>query len=223
MKVLLVSATAAEVGPTIDFLTENCSKMDVGYALNSISINHLVTGVGLTSTAFELGVQLTIESFDLVIHAGIAGALDRDLSIGTVYQVVSEQFADMGAEDANGQFLDVFQLNLIEANAYPYRHKQLINPSPLSIELEKVSGYSINKVTGTQESINQLQMMNAPQIESMEGAAFFYACLRKQVPFGAIRSISNYVEPRNKEHWNIPLAIRNVNDFLINFFVQLRP
>ncbi|HMQ88955.1 MAG TPA: hypothetical protein PKB07_15270, partial [Flavilitoribacter sp.] len=49
-------------------------------------------------------------------------------------------------------------------------------------------------------------------IETMEGAAFFYVCLMESVPFLAIRSISNYVEARNREAWDIPGAIRALND-----------
>ncbi len=48
----------------------------------------------------------------------------------------------------------------------------------------------------------------------MEGAAFFYACLMTQAPFLQIRAISNYVEPRNKDNWNIPLAIDRLNEVL---------
>jgi futalosine hydrolase len=48
----------------------------------------------------------------------------------------------------------------------------------------------------------------------MEGAAFHFVCLREEIPFMQIRVVSNYVEPRNKNSWNIPLAIANLNDFL---------
>jgi len=52
------------------------------------------------------------------------------------------------------------------------------------------------------------------QVESMEGAAFFYACLMAEVPFLEIRSISNFVEPRNRDAWDLPLAIGNLNQVL---------
>lgn len=32
-----------------------------------------------------------------------------------------------------------------------------------------------------------------------------------------IRAISNYVEKRDKSKWNMPLAINNLNEFLIEF------
>ena len=55
-----------------------------------------------------------------------------------------------------------------------------------------------------------------PQIESMEGAAFFYACKIARIPCLQIRSISNYVERRNKASWDILLAIKTLNNEILN-------
>ena len=55
----------------------------------------------------------------------------------------------------------------------------------------------------------------------MEGAAFFLACLLSEVPFLEIRSISNFVEPRNREAWDLPLAIDNLNVALIELIKTL--
>jgi futalosine hydrolase len=49
----------------------------------------------------------------------------------------------------------------------------------------------------------------------MEGAAFFYACEEANVDGLQVRAISNYVEKRNKENWNLALAVKNLNDWLI--------
>jgi len=51
----------------------------------------------------------------------------------------------------------------------------------------------------------------------MEGAAFFAGCERANGDFIQIRTVSNYVEKRDKSKWEMPLAIKNLNDFLINF------
>jgi futalosine hydrolase len=48
----------------------------------------------------------------------------------------------------------------------------------------------------------------------MEGAAFAYVCAKMKVNAIQIRSISNQVEPRNRNNWNIPLAIKNLNEVL---------
>jgi futalosine hydrolase len=45
----------------------------------------------------------------------------------------------------------------------------------------------------------------------MEGATVFKVCEEMKVSCIQIRSISNKVEKRNKENWNLDLAISNLN------------
>ena len=58
---------------------------------------------------------------------------------------------------------------------------------------------------------------NEPNHESMEGAALHYVCLMEQVPFAQVRCISNYIEPRNRKAWDIPIAVGNLNEWLVGF------
>ncbi len=58
-------------------------------------------------------------------------------------------------------------------------------------------------------------------METMESAGVFYVCLMEKVNFLAIRAISNFVEPRNKEAWNIPLAIANLNRVLFEIIALI--
>ena len=54
----------------------------------------------------------------------------------------------------------------------------------------------------------------------MEGAACFMVCEKFEIPCIQIRAISNKVEKRNKENWNLDLAISNLNtevEKIINF------
>jgi futalosine hydrolase len=55
----------------------------------------------------------------------------------------------------------------------------------------------------------------------MEGATFFYICRGEKIPFLAIRAVSNYVEPRNRGKWNIPLALGNLAEKLAELFLIL--
>ena len=54
----------------------------------------------------------------------------------------------------------------------------------------------------------------------MEGAAFFYACLLGGVRFHQIRSISNFVEERDRSKWDIPLALANLNKTLFEILKE---
>jgi futalosine hydrolase len=48
----------------------------------------------------------------------------------------------------------------------------------------------------------------------MEGAAFHYVCLMKQIPFIQIRSISNKVGERDKRKWKMKHAIERLKEEL---------
>jgi futalosine hydrolase len=69
--------------------------------------------------------------------------------------------------------------------------------------LRQCDAVTVNRVSGTTQSIADMQQLWAPEVETMEGAAFFQACLLSGVPFHAIRGISNRVEPRNRSHWKV--------------------
>ena len=126
--------------------------------------------------------------------------------------VIAETTGDLGVEETDGRFSDVFELNLLDVNQSPYINGRLYNTASSDSEfLASVRGLTVNKVHGTAESIKKIIEKYQPDVESMEGAAFFFACLQAKVPFMEIRAISNFVEPRNKENWNIPLAIDNLN------------
>jgi futalosine hydrolase len=85
---------------------------------------------------------------------------------------------------------------------------------PALDSLRKVKGITVNKVHGHTQSIGQLLEVIQPDIETMEGAAFLYACQSIGLKCLQLRSISNYVDSRDRTAWNIPLAIRNLNQTL---------
>ncbi|HLP94023.1 MAG TPA: futalosine hydrolase [Saprospiraceae bacterium] len=210
MKILLLSATPFEVAPLRTWLEARFIKKTADvYENGSITLQMAITGVGMTATAFQLGWLLSREKPDWVINAGIAGAYPQDLPIGTVVQVTEERFGDLGVEEADGSFTDITEMGL-------WPHGVLQNPHPPLPSLPECKGLTVNKVHGSDQSITQiLHKYPDIQVESMEGAAFFYACLAAGVPFVEIRSISNQVEPRNREAWNLPLAIQQLNQLLI--------
>ena len=55
----------------------------------------------------------------------------------------------------------------------------------------------------------------------MEGAACFMVCEKFNIPCMQIRAISNKVEKRNKAHWDLPLAIKNLNATVAQIITEL--
>lgn len=213
MNILIVAATPFEVAPLIQWLEKGHTQTGpLRYRCHQADVSVLITGVGMTLTAYALGKVLPGGKFDIALNAGIAGAFNRTLAIGEVVQVVSERFGDLGAEEADGHFMNVHDMGLIEPGQYPFQGGRLLNETAGAFDfLPKAHGISVNRVHGSAKSIAQATAVFDADVESMEGAAFFYACLMEQVPFLEIRSISNYVEPRNRDNWNIPLAIDQLN------------
>ena len=216
MKILIVSATHFEILPLLDYLSKNYDKKsEIIYQKNQIEIHVLVTSVGMVHTALALGHYLTIFKPDLSINAGIAGALNQNLKIGDVVNIVSEIQGDFGIEEMDGSFKDIFETDLINANQLPYINGKLYNPNAGNFEfLPQVKGLTVNKVHGSAPNIEKIKNKYDADVESMESAAFFLACLHAGINFLAVRSVSNFVEPRNKNNWNIPLAIENLNSVL---------
>lgn len=220
MLLTLVSATPFEIKPTLDYLEQNAQKKAENlFVLDQLQIRILITGVGLTLTALQMGLYLAKERPDLVINAGVAGAINQDLNLGDVVQVISEQFGDLGAEDIDGSFLDIHSMGLIAPNDTPFKEGVLHDTEGDKFSfLPKVKGVSVNKVHGHEKSIESFKKQYPVDIETMEGAAFFLACLQTSSSFLAIRSISNYVEPRNRDGWKLGLAIDQLNQVLLKIF-----
>lgn len=220
MKVLLVSATFPEIQPFVQHFKMNVVQTNVfSCKNNSFSLNCLVTEPGMVATSCVLSRFLVYNHFDLIVNVGIAGSYNPRFTIGSVVQITNEIMGDFGI-DNRGTFKTVFEEGLQSADDFPFENGKLINPhaSELFKDLPKCSGITVNTVTGSNTRKEFFTRKFKPDIETMEGAAFFYTCLLQSQKFAEIRAISNMVEPRNKENWNIPLAISNLNTTLIHIF-----
>lgn len=224
MNILLVAATNLEISPFIAHLSDNWVQSEDGsYTQEGNKVTVLITGVGMVATTYALTRLLSRQQFDFALQAGIGGSFDRDIPLGSVVMINSEIFGDLGAED-HYDFLDLFTLGLEDRQRAPFRDGRLTMPlTPLheKITLPAVSGLSVNSVSGSAFTALSRYKQFGCAIESMEGAAFHYVCLQEQLPFAQIRSISNYVEARDKSKWQMKDAVINLNKFLVDFFADI--
>jgi futalosine hydrolase len=212
MKILLVAATRAEIEP---FLTHFSFSDVLPYekTIRNYQIKVLITGAGMVPTAFSLGKALSEEHFELAINAGIAGSFSPNLKPGDICLVKEDVFVELGAEDGD----DFLSMEILGLGRSAYKAK----PSPYFTKpknLREVKAITVNKVHGNDLSILKTIANFNPEIESMEGAAFFYSCEQSNTPCIQIRAISNFVERRNREKWKIELAVNMLNNTLINLF-----
>ncbi|NND09306.1 MAG: futalosine hydrolase [Saprospiraceae bacterium] len=214
MKVLIVAATRHEWIPIQAQLLRQGWTLDKHGILHhkELQVATLITGVGMMAMAAQLATQYGIIRPDLSIHIGIAGSYQKNLALGSVVQVVSEQLGDLGIEEKDGSFVDAFSAGLMDRNLPPFSEGRLHNPISKLGFLPEVRGLTVNKVSGYLPHIAALTDNYDADIETMEGAAFFFVNLLHEVKFLSIKSISNYVEPRDRSAWEIDLAITNLAD-----------
>lgn len=217
MQILLTAATPFEIAPVLQWLESNFARNESGvFEKEHLAVFPLITGVGVACTCWRLGQFFAQNKPGIALNAGVAGAFNRRFRIGDVFHVTTERFGDLGVEEADGSFTDLFELGLTDAGAFPFAGGVLKNDSAMQSDfLPVANGLTVNKVHGSGASIDMIRAKYPDaQLESMEGAAFFFSCLHAGIPFLEIRAISNYVEPRNREAWNLPLAIANLNETL---------
>ncbi|MBK8504549.1 MAG: hypothetical protein IPL46_21470 [Saprospiraceae bacterium] len=137
------------------------------------------------------------------------------MKIGEVALVSSDIFSDLGVQHADGSFTDLFEVGLIKADSFPFKEGKLLPDFDYSaFKHPLVAGISVNLVHGEQTAIDEITKRYQPTVESMEGAAFFYVCLKVDQKCLQVRAISNFVEKRNRDNWNIPLAIASLANAL---------
>ena len=219
MKILLVSATQSEITPLLKKFRKISAKENISsFRFEKKSIDVLITGVGMTAMAFHLGKILN-KKYDLAINAGVAGSFRKNIPLGSVVNVVSDCFADLGAEDGQ-KFLTLMEMGMPEtrSNNPVVRSKKARNIFSI---LPQVKGITVNTVHGNPASIKNVIKKFNPDIESMEGAAFFFSCNHEKIPCVQIRAVSNFVEKRNKMKWKMKSAVENLHAVLENFLREI--
>jgi futalosine hydrolase len=222
MRVLFVAATEFEVESlkskveSLKSAVGNPETEEKNFRLSTFDFQLLITGVGMVATAYALGRELATNQYDLAINLGIAGSFDRNIPLGDVVEITDDNIAELGAED-NEKFLPIAEMGFGKSAFGATKPLEEL----ADLGLKKCSAVTVNTVHGNEASIQKLQQRLKIQIESMEGAAFFYACTEAKVPCLQIRSISNYVEKRNRDAWQIGPAIKNLNEVAIKLLDAL--
>ena len=210
MNCLLVSATPFEIAPFLDKWKQNTAPHP------DLKLDVLVSGIGLTATAYAVTRQLQLKKYDWALQAGIGGCFNRELPLGSVVTVGRDTLADQGVLE-NKAFKTVFDMKLAPENRFPYTKGWLVNPHKEWLKktgLKAVKAISVNEISTGRKRIALLAEKYGAVAESMEGAAFHYACLMEGVPFVQLRGLSNYVGERNKAKWKMKDSIMALNEEL---------
>lgn len=193
MKTLIVTAVAAERDAILAALPD----------VEGVTV--VAGGVGPASAAAITARSLA--GADLVLSAGIGGGF-APLRPGDIAVAADIVFADLGADTEEG-FVPVSGLGFGDEH-------HLVAPK-LAVELvDRTGGHlgtvlTVATVTGTARRRDALRERFPDAVaEGMEGAGIATAAGAVGVPFGEIRAISNAVGPRDRDAWQIPLALASL-------------
>ena len=216
MKILIVAATFAEIKPILKkaVISETYNDSFSCYVINGKEIDVLITGIGMVSTAYHMGRILANNSYDVALNFGIAGAFSRNISLAEVVNVENDSLSELGAEHGN-DFLKFDQLEIgtssMTRTMWTCKNNFEINNETIQ-QLPRMKGITVNTIHGNWDSIKKVRELFNPDIETMEGAAFLAICNSEKIKCAQVRSISNYVEERNRDIWEIVPAIKSLNE-----------
>ena len=216
MFILLTAATTFEIQPAIDFLGKGSS----GPRRHETGL--LITGVGSLATSHSLMRQIGSRRPDIILQAGIAGCF-KNGHLGEVVAIREDIPGDLGVWEEGG-FKSLFDLGLSGKDDPPFSNGVLPNPHTALFTLSalpQVRSISVNEITTERSRIEWYQQNMAPFVESMEGAALHYTCLKENINFLQIRSVSNDIGVRDKSKWDIKGAIARLNQHLISLLQAL--
>jgi futalosine hydrolase len=227
LRILIVTASNRELVELLNQLefVHQIEPAYKSYQYGSLQIDILVAGYASAFTVYYLTRALNMINYDLIINIGLAGSFDHFLEQGFVVNVIQDQFADLGVEYKNNLYT-IFEEELMNENEFPFVEGKLNGIGNFEIEeidsLIPVKAITVNTLYSDPKWIKLMRNKFNPEIETMNGAAFFYVCLSEKVPFLQIRAISHFVEIRRIENWNIPSAIKNLTNSLISIFNELK-
>ncbi len=210
MKILIVSATKFEA----EGIIKDLDLREISpyfFSCKEKETDLLITGIGIPATIFSMFALSEIRTYDLIINAGIAGSFSKDIQIGSVVNVYSDNFGDIGLNTDSG-FKPVFQLKFNEQFQNLINNGFIYNTSdypPFFKNLPKANAVTVN--------IPEIKKYENSEIETMEGAAFMMVCKHFKKNFIQIRGISNMIGETKREDWDLKTPINNYSSSIVNF------
>lgn len=155
----------------------------------------LVTGVGPVEAAAAVSRALAQSTYDLVVSAGIAGALEGAAEVGDGV-VVSEDLFELDLETGTPIALPDSARVVDRAASDLTLVDRLVERGFASVR-----GITVPRVTATDATAARLAALGAG-IESMEGFAVLRSAEIAGVPAIEVRGISNIVCERARSRWD---------------------
>ena len=128
---------------------------------------------------------------------------------------------DIGVEE-KGVFKDLFSMGLINPDTFPFEAGYLSETpgeyADILPDIPKVRAATVNQISSTPDRIKRIKNAYHPDVESMEGAAFFYVCKMERKNCIQLRSVSNIVGERDKTKWDIAGSLTSLGEIIKRMF-----
>lgn len=232
--VLIIAAMPLEIALLEKNLTAPARLNTSGfeYLEGNIGTHNVIVcagGVGKVNAAAATAALLEKHQPQLVINTGCAGAyIGSGLAIGGLAVASAEVLADEGViVKAGWKNLKDMNLSLLDLggeqffNTFPLAsnatEKALQLADKLGLSLMKGRFATVSTCSGTEQRGAELAERWGVIAENMEGAAVALTCLRYGVDCLEVRGISNMVEARNMQKWELTLAVEAAQKFVLLF------
>jgi len=193
----------------------------------------LHSGIGKINAASAITALLETTEPELVIVIGCGGAYPNSgLGVGDLVLASEEVLGDEGVVTAQG-FVDFATLGfpLLEHGGPIMKQRFCADPQrlaavqPLLAAAANAAGaklaigplVTVSTCSGTDQAARAMEQRTGGICENMEGAAVAQICHLYEVPFLELRGISNRVENRDLDRWNLPAAARNAQRALLAY------
>ena len=159
MRVLLVAATEAEVGPVVgrDWVVHRPSgreSRDIRARGHDIDV--LITRRRNGGDRRVVFARTFRERYDLALNLGVCGSFRPEIFPGAVVHVVSDRLRGTGCRRRRA-FLTIQDMQLLGDDEFPFTGGRLVNASPpvhgALDQLRAVNGITVNTVHGNDDSI----------------------------------------------------------------------
>jgi len=174
----------------------------------------LLTGIGPVEAAVQVAVYLakTSVAFKGVINLGVGGAYCRDQGGADLLDIClaeREVLGDLGicygdaVEPLRGESLPVLDSFSLDSNLLTQAETLLKNSNVAS---KRGPFVTVSCVSGSRQRGVLLARQHQALCENMEGAAVARVCQQFALPLLELRCISNLVEDRNLQNWQLKQA-----------------
>lgn len=164
------------------------------------NVEVVITGIGPVEAAARVAPALANNRFDLVVNAGIAGALDGVANIGEGVVVATDR---LQLDLETGETLLLPEgVRVSDRAASDAR----IVAELVAKGFTSVNGITVMRVTATAATAARLRGRGA-QVESMEGFAVLRAAALAGVRAVEVRGISNLVGERARSRWDFDAGV----------------